>query len=80
LAKKTCVGMVTDEEIQEAAEAFAKIIFQPQTRQDERRRFVEDFTIGARWLRGRVKKMEYGQLEQDLPANSNPAPPDRPNK
>lgn len=47
--------MITDEEIKEAAEAFASV-----TAPDNPQRFIEDFEMGAKWMRYKLRK-EYEQ-------------------
>lgn len=47
--------MITDEEIKEAAAAFARF-----TAPDNPQRFIEDFEMGAKWMRYKLRK-EYEQ-------------------
>lgn len=46
------IAIPTDDEIRQAAAAFAQII-DP----GNKTRFIEDFTIGAKWMRYKMRKM-----------------------
>lgn len=55
--------MITDEEIKEAAEAFAIV-----TAPDNPQRFIEDFEMGAKWMRYKIRK-EYEQTFTPIPGH-----------
>lgn len=60
--------MINDDQIKEAAQAFAAVI-----KPDPRQRFVEDFEMGARWMRRKMREL----YEQTPTTGPGPLPEDR---